>query len=846
MPTALTHAEAVARAHLIDVRSYSVALDLTADPVRVRTEIEFGCREPGVSTFADVDALSVRQVLLNGEQLDAGSIADGRLMLERLVPQSELIVEADIHYARGDRGLVRFTDPADGSQYVFVNCFPTAAPSVFCCFDQPDLRADLTLAVTVPANWQCVANGSVVEQMAAKAGAVTWQFSTVPAVKPYDVTFCAGPYVTAAAHAASETASGRQLTVRCRPALAGSPGLARIATIVDRAVAYYQDLLGVACPYDKLDIAFVPELGPTAMQVPAVMYASEPLLQRAADHRDDFVAEVLAHEAAHLWFGCLVEARWWGDDWLAEAMATYLSQRALAEDLGLANTWAEFAMSGKASAYLADSLPSTVPVSSTAASAADALTGPTVIRYSKGASVIRQLAALIGDDAMRDGLRDYLTSYAWSSTSVDDIVRCWSKASGRDLVGWARQWFKLAGVNTLRPEIVTAPDGTVTAAAVIQDPPPGDTELRTHRISIGVYSGKGSRLSRDDLIGVEVSGTRTDVPGLVGKPRPAAVVVNDADLTFARTRLDHASLGVLAQAAMNVGDPLGEAVCWNAVWDMVQAAELPAALFVGLVGRRLGGGFPAGGQYLLDSALRAADYYADPRSRSSLRRELAAACLTAANRAEPTTRVQRMLAFAFAQSAEGHEQLDLLRAWLGSRSLLPGLALELELHAKILASLAARDLATEDDLAAYADADPVSGDTQLATCRARRPTQAAKMEAWVGALAGGQSPRLARAHANGFWLPGQEELVSQFRERYFDEALPEVRRLGGRTAQRLARALYPATLADEATLDATDAELRQAADADPVTSVLLEQRAILQQVIAARRESSVAVLSEIR
>ncbi len=845
MPTALTHAEAIARARLVDVRSYSVTIDLTADPVRVRTEIEFGCREPGASTFADLDAPAVHAVLLNGERLDPGIISDRRLPLERLVAQNKLTVEADICYARGDRGLVRFTDPADGQQYVLTNCFPTAAPSVFCCFDQPDLRADLTLAVTAPAGWQCIANGALLERPS-DGSPGEWRFAAVPAVKPYDVTFCAGPYVIPLVAPAPQTACGRDLTVRCRPTLVGSPGLARIADIVDRAVAYYQDLLGVDCPYDKLDIAFVPELGPTAMQVPAVMYVSEPLLQRVADSGDDFVAEVLAHEAAHLWFGCLVEGRWWGDDWLAEAMATYLSQRAMAEDLRLANTWAEFAMSGKASAYLADSLPSTVPVSTDVASAADALTGPTVIRYSKGASVIRQLAALIGDDAMRAGLHDYLTSYAWSSTSVDDIVGCWSKASDRDLADWARQWFKLAGVNTLRPEIVVTNDGTITAAAVVQDPPHSGKELRTHRIAIGVYSRDGARLNRDRVISVEVQGARTDVPELIGNRRPDAVIVNDADLTFAKTRFDDASLRALAGAAFDVGDPLSEAVCWNAARDMVQAAELEAADFVGLVTRRLDGHYPAGAEYLLGSAIRAADYYADPRSRSSLRRQLAVACLAAVNRAEPATRVRRVVAAAFAQAADAAAQLDLLRAWLDGRALPAGLTLELELHAKILATLAARDLVTEDDLAAYAAADPVSGDTQLATCRARRPTLAAKQEAWAAALAAGQSLRLARAHADGIWVPGQEDLVSEFRDRYFGEALPGIRLLDARAAQRLARALYPATLADDATLDATDAELRQTAHTDPVYSVLLEQLSILQQVIAARRGSQAGVFGEYR
>jgi aminopeptidase N len=856
VPTDLTHAEAIARARLIQVRSYTVTLDLTAEPARVRTEIEFSCAEPGASTFADLDAVEVLRVALNGEPVDPAYLAAGRLRLARLAADNRLVVEAAVGYQHGDRGLVRFTDPADNQQYVLANCFPTFAPSVFCCFDQLDLRADLTLAVTAPAGWRCIASGAVLERPADGSHGL-WRFATVPAVKPYDVTLCAGPYVTVPARPAPENASGIELAVRCRPTLAGSSGLTWIADIVDRSIGYYQDLLGVPCPYDKVDIVFVPELGPVAMQLPAVMYVSEPLLQRAADPGDDFVTEVLAHETAHLWFGCLVEGRWWDDDWLAEGMATYLSNRAMPECLGREHAWAEFGMSGKASAYLADSLPSTSPVSSPVASAAAALTSPPALRYSKGASVIRQLAALIGDDAMRAGLRDYLTRFAWSSASLDDIVGCWSKATGRELSGWARQWLQVAGVNMLRPELVAAADGSIGSAAVLQQPPPHGDVLRTHRIAVGFYVGEGPALRRDCLISAEVSGARTELPELIGKPLPAAVVVNETDLTFAKIRFDNASLPVLAGAAFDVGDRLTESVCWNAAWDMVQAAELPAAEFIGLVVNRISGApahraagaagagtgvrrSPPGGEYLLERAIRAADFYAHPASRPELRMRLATATLAAAGRAEPGSRAQRILAAAFADSAETALHLDVLLAWLSGSSLPDGLTLELELRAKILANLAARDLVTDDDLAAYADADPVSGDTQLATYRARRPTNAAKQAAWTAALADGQPPRLALAHANGFWVPGQEPLVGGFRDRYFAAALSVIRQLGGRAAQRLARALYPATLADEATLAATDAELLQTEHADPVRSVLLEQRAILQQVITARSAAAAA------
>ncbi len=316
---------------------------------------------------------------------------------------------------------------------------------------------------------------------------------------------------------------------------------------------------------------------------------------------------------------------------------------------------------------------------------------------------------------------------------------------------------------------------------------------------------------------------------------PAAVVLNDTDLTFAAIKLDPVSWHALVSCAMDIGDPLADSVCWSAAWDMVRAAELDAAEFAALVARRVTSGRPLIGlEQLLGRALTGADYYATHGRRPAARQQLAAAALAAAERAQPASRNQRMLARGYATCADSSAQLDLLRFWLGSRSLPPGLVVDLELRARILPTLAARDLASDDDLAGYAADDPVAGDIRAATWQAMRPVQAAKEAAWAAALAPGQSPRRALAHAQGVWVPGQERLLGEFRERYFAEAIPAVGQHDARTAQRLARALYPATLADGATLAATDAALVRMDPADPVRAILAEQRTVLQREISAR------------
>jgi aminopeptidase N len=856
LATGCTEAEAKARAGLIDVGSYAVFLDLATDPgtVRSRAEIRFRCREPGAATFADLHAPTVNRVTCNGKGLDPGAaLSDGRLHLPGLAAGNVLTVDAELGYSPAGRGLSRFADPADGVDYALGYGYPTSAPSMFCCFDQPDLRADMTLTVSAPAGWECVANG-VVTDRPAEGEAGTWRFATVPAVKPYDFAVCAGPYVTSSDEDYRGAGGAVRISVRTRHTLAGSAGLTRVGDVVRQALAWYERTLRVACPYRKYDVVFVPDLGPGAVSLPGIMLVSEPLLQRMADPGDDFGPLVLAHEVAHLWFGCLVEGRWWDDLWLAEALATYLSYAAWEEVLGLGSPWRAFCMREQAAAYRADSLPSTQPVSSPVPNAAGALARPAAITYAKGASVIRQLAALIGDQALLDGLRDYLTCYGGTAATLGDLVGCWSRAGGRDLSRWAQQWLRTPGVNKLRPELTLAADGTVRSLAIVQEPgesprpgstpPPGSTALpgeavlRTHRVAIGSYDRDGSRLRRRQVTAAEVTGARTEVPGLAGTPAPGAVIVNDGDLTFARLRFDDLTLHALLACDLDMDDPVTEAVCWNAAWDMTTTAELSVAQFTDLVARRVSGARPpAGIAELLEHVRTGADYYAAPALRPGLRQRAAAAALLGARRAQPGSRTQRALAVGFAAAAHSESQLDLLRCWLSGTSLPDGVHADLELRGQILATLAASGLATDGDLDAYAAADPVRGEAQRATCHALRPDPAAKEAAWTAALADEQPRRMALAHARGIWAPGQERILAPYRDRYFTEALPAVSGREVSVAGRLARLLYPATLADSATIAATDAALGRGGLSDPLRMALLEQQAILRQILAARSKS---------
>lgn len=758
------------------------------------------------------------QLTLNGQPLPDPD--GGRVRLTGLAAENELIAGGGLTDVGGmDPGLIRFTDPADGAGYLIADGYPDQAARVFCCFDQPSLPGTLTLAVRAPAGWQCLGNSP-----ADRDGDGVWRFGAVIAMRPHLFTVCAGPY-RQADPAGSGPDCGDGIVVRTwrRASLAGQDAaLQRFARTAAGAIEHYARVLGTPCRYRQVDIVFVPELTALAGTMPGLITVSESLLALMADPEDEFAAQVSAHEAAHLWFGTQVTMRWWDDLWLEEALATYLS-------VDFLDGWAGFAYREKACAYRADQLPGRRPVCSPVADSAQALSRPAALTYAKGAALIRQLGALIGKDALRAGMHDYLGKFAGSCGTYADLMACWSQASGRDLAGWAQTWLRSEGAPVVRAELA---DGSVL---VTQDPP------RPQVIGIALYDRAPQGLERRRLIRVELAGARTAIALGPGEASADALVANDGDLAYARIAFDERSWQALTDAALQVNDPVTEAACWNAAWQLVTSAQLPAEAFADLVLRRLTGpaGLPAAGaEVLLDRAVSCADVHAPPSGRARLREQIAQATLDAARQAAPGNQAQRTLATAFAASAHRSDQLDLLTSWLDGRQLPDGLTMDTELRTRILYTLSARGQARQADVDALPELDPANGTYTQARCLALRPDPEAKKQAWTSVISGAVTGRLAEATALGLWTHGQEQLMASYRHRYFAEALPALTEMGNWAQQRLGRLLFPSTLRDDATITAAEAVLANATLTEDLRNAIAEQTAILREATASPETSA--------
>jgi len=194
----LTRDEARQRASLLSVATYDVALDLTTGPTsfRTRSTVEFTSSEDGASTFIDLIAESVEQITLNGESLDPATHFDGvRVQLPALRSgTNELTIDATGVYMNTGEGLHRFVDPVDDEVYLYTQFEVADCRRMFAVFEQPDLKATFTFAVTAPAHWQVVSNEptpepvavptpqSVVVGQSPEVPSATWTFAPTPSI----------------------------------------------------------------------------------------------------------------------------------------------------------------------------------------------------------------------------------------------------------------------------------------------------------------------------------------------------------------------------------------------------------------------------------------------------------------------------------------------------------------------------------------------------------------------------------------------------------------------------------------------------------------------------------------
>ncbi|MEU4357758.1 aminopeptidase N [Streptomyces virginiae] len=855
--TNLTREEAQQRAKLLTVDSYEIELDLSGaqegGTYPSTTTVRFQSAEAGAETFIDLVAPAVHEVVLNGKSLDVAAVfRDSRIALTHLVAgANELRVVADCAYTNTGEGLHRFVDPVDQQAYLYTQFEVPDARRVFASFEQPDLKATFQFTVTAPEGWTVISNSPTPEAADVKDN--VWRFEPTPRISSYITALIVGPYH--AVHSSYEGPDGQSvpLGIYCRPSLAEFLDADAIFEVTRQGFDWFQEKFAYDYPFAKYDQLFVPEFNAGAMENAGAVTIRDQYVFRSkvTDAAYEVRAETILHELAHMWFGDLVTMEWWNDLWLNESFATYTSIacQAYAEGSKWPHAWTTFANSMKTWAYRQDQLPSTHPIMADIRDLDDVMVNFDGITYAKGASVLKQLVAYVGMDAFFKGVQAYFKAHAFGNTRLSDLLGALEETSGRDLTAWSKAWLETAGINVLRPEITTDADGVITTFGIRQEAPPlpagaqGESTLRPHRIAVGLYELQDGALVRTDRIELDIDGALTSVPELVGRARPAVVLLNDDDLSYAKVRLDEESLAAVTAHIGDFTESLPRALCWASAWDMTRDGELATRDYLSLVLSGIGKESDIGVVQSLHRQVKLAiDLYADPAWREEGLAAWTAATLEHLRAAEPAGDHQLAWARAFAATARTEEQLAYLSALLDGSAVIEGLAVDTELRWAFLERLAATGVADEPAIAAELERDATAaGERHAATARAARPTADAKAGAWASVVESGDLPNAVQeAVIGGFVQTDQRELLAPYTEKYFAAVKEVWETRSHEIAQQIAVGLYPALQVSRETLDATDAWLASAEPNAALRRLVSESRAGVERALKAQAADAAA------
>ncbi|MBV7538313.1 aminopeptidase N [Duganella sp. sic0402] len=571
----LSQTDAAARSERVSNVDYTLEFTLTGkESFSGATTLSFDLKDASQPLTIDLDKATIASLTVNGKNvtpqynnwfitLAAADLKAGR--------NTVTIAYSRLHSTNGE-GLHRMVDPVDGRVYTYSHFEPAAAHQMFPVFDQPDLKGTYQVTVTTPADWVAVSTmrESGVQDV---EGGKKWTFPRSKKLSPYNFSMHAGPYKV------WEDNSGKYpMRLFARQSVASQVSPQDWFRYTKQGLTFFDEYFGIPYQFEKYDQLLVPDFLYGAMEnAAAITFGEGSFLHKEemTTAQKQSLAGVIMHEMAHQWFGDLVTMKWWNGLWLNESFASFMGTLATAEATEFTNTWQSFYSGGKQAAYTQDQRVTTHAIETPVPSTANAFDNIDAITYSKGASTLKQLRHLLGEEVFRKGVHNYLVKYQYQNATLDNFIGSLGEAANRDLSGWTKEWLYEAGVNTIAADY-SCSAGKVNSFTLRQTAQSQELPtLREQRVQIGLFQLGAQGLTLSKNVAVTYKGAATVVPELKGAACPDLVYPNYQDWGFVQVQLDKKSFATAQSSLSKVDDPLLRSMLWQSLWDGVRNAKLP-------------------------------------------------------------------------------------------------------------------------------------------------------------------------------------------------------------------------------------------------------------------------------
>lgn len=430
-----------------------------------------------------------------------------------------------IEFTAGDLSLNRNAD------FLYTLLVPDRARTVFPCFDQPNLKATFTLSLTIPKAWKALSNAPLKDSSITRTSK-TYNYATSDTISTYLFSFAAGNF-----DRITKKVNGRSMNFYHRETDTNKIRLSTdsIFRIHAEALRFLKDYTQIPYPFKKFDFVAIPDFQYGGMEhVGAIQYKASSLFldSGATKDQENARANLIAHETSHMWFGDLVTMQWFNDVWMKEVFANFMADKITQGNQPASTYELKFLIDHLPAAYGVDRTPGANPIRQQLGNLQEAGTLYGNIIYHKAPIMMRQLERLMGKEAFRDGLREYLKKYKFRNATWPDLIQILDAHTPSDLTEWNKVWVNEAGRAQISYTIEQR-DNTISKLAISQ-------EGELHRGNLLPQFFEIALVYKDTIeeMSVNMNTQQVIVDSAKGKPVPEFILFNSSGRGYALFPVD--------------------------------------------------------------------------------------------------------------------------------------------------------------------------------------------------------------------------------------------------------------------------------------------------------------------
>ncbi|MDQ0638981.1 aminopeptidase N [Pedobacter sp. W3I1] len=493
----------------------------------------------------------IKRVSVNGKTIPIDFKAEHILVKQAYLKVGNNHVE--IEFIAGNESLNRNKD------FLYALFVPDHARTVFPCFDQPDLKANFLLSLTVPTNWKVIAN-AVKKDSRAQGNSTTYHFNNSDKLPTYLFSFTSGKY----------TYVNKNMKDREMEFLHRETDSAKIKLSVDSvfvahrdAIDFLEDWTAIKYPFQKVGFVSIPDFQFGGMEHPGeVQYKASALFLDQGATKDQFISRsnLISHETAHMWFGDLVTMKWFNDVWMKEVFANFMADKVTEKLMGKSTFDLKFLQDHYPAAYGVDRTLGANPIRQQLDNLQEAGSMYGNIIYHKAPIMMRQLELLMGKQNFQQGIREYLKKYSYNNATWNDLIAILSKYSKSDLLSWNKVWVNEPGRPVFSYDIRY--NGDKISNLIISQ----NSEIGQARVWPQSFTVKLVYPNYSKFLVVNAKTANTDLTEAKGLPKPQYILFNANGAGYGLFPIDQKMMANLYHLA----DPLERASAYiNAYENML-------------------------------------------------------------------------------------------------------------------------------------------------------------------------------------------------------------------------------------------------------------------------------------